>query len=215
MKRYFPHLVGQNAQGNPSTPPPEVEQTFSIAFPGGTPSDLMHHLSEAIGTVPNVIIAPSMQNVELPEFSLQNVTLADVFQALNNLGDANKKGSWQLSGSNEPIWVLNPNQQQNSYGMLQSIDPLTGQPINRAEKNCFIFPVSSVLTEFTIEDITTAVQTAWTMMGNEAGAEIKFHKDTELLIAVGNHRQLEVIQQVLKSLGQRITQGKEAAGSPK
>jgi hypothetical protein len=51
-----------------------------------------------------------------------------------------------------------------------------------------------------VDDITTAIQTGWKMMGDKETPEISFHKETKLLIAVGEPDQLGVIDDVLKAL---------------
>ena len=51
-----------------------------------------------------------------------------------------------------------------------------------------------------IDDITTAVQTAWKMLGETSPPAISFHKDTKLLIAVGAPEKLQVIDQALAAL---------------
>ena len=51
-----------------------------------------------------------------------------------------------------------------------------------------------------VDDITTAIQTGWKMLGEENPPKISFHKDTKLLIAVGEPDKLEIIDAVLNSL---------------
>jgi hypothetical protein len=51
-----------------------------------------------------------------------------------------------------------------------------------------------------VEDITTAVQTAWKMLGEKETPSISFHKETKLLIAVGEPSKLETIDAVLAAL---------------
>jgi hypothetical protein len=51
-----------------------------------------------------------------------------------------------------------------------------------------------------VEDITTALETGWKMLGEASPATIKFHKDSMLLIAVGEPGKLEIIDAVLKAL---------------
>ena len=215
MQRYFPHLAqGAGAQA-PSgggmsgiMQPGQVRGSFS--FPGGTAQELVAALKKNFDPAPNVIIPPKLKDTPVPEFELQNVTLADMFQALNSLSE-DKSVHWQLSGSSEPIWVLNPVGSSNAdaspqpgypgarYGMMPSVDPLTGMPINPGP-TCQILPVGKYLKQYKIEDITTAVKTAWSMMGDDAGAKMKYHTDTKLLIVVGTPEQLGVLTQVLASL---------------
>jgi len=52
----------------------------------------------------------------------------------------------------------------------------------------------------TVDDITTAIQTGWKMLGDEEAPTINFHKDTKLLIAVGEPNKLETIDAVLNAL---------------
>jgi hypothetical protein len=54
----------------------------------------------------------------------------------------------------------------------------------------------------TVDDITTAIETGWKMLGDTSPPKISFHKDTKLLIAVGEATRLETIDAVLKALGQ-------------
>ena len=51
-----------------------------------------------------------------------------------------------------------------------------------------------------VDDITTAIQTGWKMMGDKETPSISFHKDTQLLIAVGEPGKLETIDAVLEAL---------------
>jgi hypothetical protein len=53
----------------------------------------------------------------------------------------------------------------------------------------------------TVDDITTAIETGWKMLGEPSPASINFHKDTKLLIAVGEPSALEIIDSVLNALG--------------
>jgi hypothetical protein len=48
------------------------------------------------------------------------------------------------------------------------------------------------------------------MMGNDKGAVMKYHKDTQLLIVMGTRDQLAIISDILRSLGEEMS-GKESA----
>jgi hypothetical protein len=214
MKRYFPHLYAQNNTTSAApnvrqkaaepAPPPDVIPV--VKFDGGTARELVDVLKTTIIPTPNIMVAEKTAQIKVPPFQLQNVSLADLFQALNALSE-DKTAQWQLSGSAEPIWVLNetgasipPSQR---YGFPMSVDPLTGQPLITSgpnKQNCQVLPVGKYLTKYKIEDITTAVKTAWGMMGQESGAQLKYHKDTDLLMVVGSPEQLSILNQVLSSL---------------
>src|SRR5207249_11850956 len=56
----------------------------------------------------------------------------------------------------------------------------------------------------TVDDITTAIKTGAQMLGEGTGPEISFHKDTKLLIAVGEPSKLEIIDSVLRALDSQM-----------
>jgi len=217
MKRYFPGGLPANAPSEANS-----EQKFSIKFKGGSPDELVKALRQAMAasirnpTGPNVVIASGMHNVLMPAFELENVTLNDVFQTLNSLSDSSKSGQWTLSGSTEPIWILNsinPN--------MGLIDPLTGLPLgaNRPKepRMCQVYPVAGYLSDVKIDDITTAIQTAWNLLpssNEEPAGTLKFHKDTELLIALGTADQLRLVKDVLTSLRQGMMEKEHLARRP-
>jgi hypothetical protein len=53
---------------------------------------------------------------------------------------------------------------------------------------------------YTVEDITTAIQTGWKMLGETNMPNVSFHKDTKLLIAFGEEEKLKLIDDVLSQL---------------
>jgi hypothetical protein len=197
----LPHQAGFGASGGYYPNSPDAPK-FSIDFPGGTPGALIDFLKEAIGTTPNIMVAQSLEDVRLPAFKLQEVTLEDLFLALNGIASENIGARWQLSGSREPIWVLNPTPPS---GFDANIDPLTGQPTALARRReVRVVPIGNFLSEYTVDDITTSIQTAWAMMPEESKAQLKFHKDTNLLIAVGTRTQLDLLNQVLGALSTEL-----------
>ncbi len=68
-------------------------------------------------------------------------------------------------------------------------------------KVCRYFSLSPYLDRGqTVDDITTAIQTGWKMLGEDDIPKISFHKETKLLIAVGEPGKLETIEAVLQAL---------------
>jgi hypothetical protein len=153
----------------------------------------------------NVIVPDEMRDDLVPQFELHNVTYADVFQALSSLRTPNQKKSiWRGTGNgkgpNELVWVLTSE---------RSDDGSNAPPKETSQ----VFQLQRYLSKYKIEDITTAIQTTWEMLGKEKGAQLKYHKDTSLLIAVGMPEQLSVISQVLKSLAEGVVVSAELAKS--
>ena len=230
MRRYFPHLYREGAGASAGASMQENINRDMIVLPefkfqGGTASAFVDLLKASVQPEPNIIIAPKLRDMEIPEFELKNVTLPDLFQALNNLSE-DKSVQWQLSGSTEPIWILNPAPGANpqpvagfgaGFGFPTQVmtDPITGMPLpTNNGRTCQILPLGKYLTEYKVEDITTAVKTAWSMMGDDAGAQLKYHTDTKLLIAVGTSSQLSILTQVLSSLESGMAHERKTADIP-
>jgi len=53
---------------------------------------------------------------------------------------------------------------------------------------------------YKVEDITTAIETGWKMQGATPTPKLSFHKDTKLLIGVGEPGQLQMVDEVLRQL---------------
>jgi hypothetical protein len=51
-----------------------------------------------------------------------------------------------------------------------------------------------------VDDITTAVETGWKMFGVTNPPQVSYHKDTKVLIAVGEQDKVNLIGDVLKQL---------------
>ena len=222
MQRYFPHLVQSNSPGSRTTVPAgvsfdyklerNVEPTFNMKFEGGPAEFFAQMVADIFSKAnpdsprPNILIAPELMDKPIPPFELHDVTLADLFEALNSLSGPGQ-GRWELTGSKQPIWVLNP---PAPTGFMQPPPPTSfqsrlhsvGQRQRSApeERQTMVFALGKYLQAYRVEDITTAIQTAWEMMPEGAMADLKFHKDTNLLIAVGPRDRLMIINEILKSL---------------
>ena len=68
-------------------------------------------------------------------------------------------------------------------------------------KECRFYSLAPYLDRgMTVDDITTAIKTGAKMLGEGQEPAISFHKDTKLLIAVGESGKLQIIDAVLKAL---------------
>jgi hypothetical protein len=209
----------KSAEKPPGAEAPASGVIPELQFEGGTVQQLLDRLrffGKNSGLPPlNAIVPDGMQEQTVPRLELHNVSYDDVFQALNKMNRAHA-GVWELSGrpdSSRQIWVLNspPDPVQ-----FPQIDPLTGQPLNAGPppRTCQIYQLQRFLSKYEVEDITTAIKTAWSMVDLQKGTELKYHKDTSLLIAVGRPDQLEIITRVLHSLDEGLAQSGPAAKRP-
>ena len=62
------------------------------------------------------------------------------------------------------------------------------------------FQLGPYLENYKVEDITTAIETGWKMLGGGPAPAMSFHKDTTLLIARGEPEKLMLIDSVLQEL---------------
>ena len=217
----IPAVPGPGAlPANPELPPPPYAafSKFDLDFPGGTPEVLVRMISEATGRPLNVIVPEDLALTSIPPIKLRNVTVPQLFAAL---AQASRKDVARIGGYNSgfpgaaptPVYQFHTT----SYGFFTQGDqnpdsvwyfraerpPVIPDPAPPVRpKTCRFFQLSPYLEEYKVEDITTAVETAWKMLGrtNEDQPEMKFHKDTNLLIVVGSEDKVSMIDAVLKSL---------------
>ncbi|PYI85361.1 MAG: hypothetical protein DME26_11190, partial [Verrucomicrobia bacterium] len=83
------------------------------------------------------------------------------------------------------------------------------------EKACRFYQLAPYLETYKVEDITTAIETGWKMLGEKNPPTISFHKDTKLLIAVGEASKLQLIDSVLQQLARRDPQPQRESSAAK
>jgi hypothetical protein len=183
---------------------------FSIDFPGGTPRELVAAIQKAAKRPLNAIIPEEFANTKLPPLKMNDVTVSDLFNALDL---ASKKNEPYVTSPISGGTIRSYQQIQTGYGFRTTgnlsddsiwyfhMDTIPGQLTNPTEKVSRFYPLAAYLDRgLKIDDITTAVQTAWKMLGETSPPTISFHKDTKLLIAVGAPEKLQVIDQALAAL---------------
>jgi hypothetical protein len=167
-------------------------QRFDVNFLGGGPRELVAAIEKATGRPLNAIVPSQNENVEIPPMKLTNVTVPDLFEAL-------KRASLKQES-------LPGRSFQSSYGFEtrgQGEDAVwyfVSQKPTRPPDICRFYQLAEYLDNFTIEDITTAIQTGWELLGVKPTSRLKFHPETKLLIAVGQNYELGTIEDVLAQL---------------
>jgi hypothetical protein len=191
------------AQDKPSPPPtapvPAARLTrFDLDFPGGTPGELVAAIEQSTGRPLNAIVRDEDTNLRIPALKMKDVTVVELFDAL-------KLASKTTQGAPAGGYY------DTSYGFI-------AQSGGRSDGTVWVFyndlPQNAKISRFflltpyleqgmTVDDITTAIQTGWKMLGVSPPPALKFHKETNLLIAVGNPLQIQTIEQVLEALRPR------------
>ncbi|MDF3057546.1 MAG: hypothetical protein K0R17_1761 [Rariglobus sp.] len=202
---------------------PEVAR-YSLNFPGGTPRELSAAVAQASGKPCNLIVAPKFENMKLPAIRLENVTTSELFTALRESSHVTEWGSqgqtvntirynfitMSSPVTDESIWFLF------TGGLMP--DSKQEQPVV-----CRVYSLAMYLNDYSVDDVTTALTTAWNLQGAEP-PKLAFHKETSLLIVVGDPVQQDSVNQVLSSLSlnlggtgsnQRVRKVLEPDGTPK
>jgi hypothetical protein len=183
-------FVNSTIAPNAPTPPAQV---FDLDFAGGSPRSLVAAIEKATGKPLNAIVPDEYDNLSIPPMKFKDVTVPALFEAL------------RLS-SIKTLMSANGSYYQGDYGFqtrghgdnaiwyFQVTQPPPPQQF------CRFYQLGPYLQDYTIQDITTAIQTGWKLLGVKSPAQLKFHPETKLLIAVGPPEQLGTIDSVLSEL---------------
>ncbi len=195
---------------------------FNLDFPGGTPKELVAAIQKAMGKPLNAIVPDEYAEIKIPALKMSNVNVALLFTALEQASrktQAYESASYYGGGAYGGYRSIN--QVVTSYGFQQGPGPQTDDTIwyfhaekppmptigsagnAKAIRFYSLDPYLRVKPgerTLTVDDITTAIETGWKMLGETSPPKISFHKDTNLLIAVGEPNKLEIIDEVLKAL---------------
>jgi hypothetical protein len=200
----------QNIIQRASAPAPAASNLlkFNLDFPGGTPKELVAAIEKALGKPLNAIIPSESADTALPALKLNSINVAQLFQALE--AASRQSEAYQPPGYNS--YQIH----QTAYGFRtegqptddsiwhfyveKPVVPPAPQPY-QSPKICRFYSLAPYVERgLSVDDITTAIETGWKMLGDTAPPTISFHKDTKLLIAVGDQTKLEIIDSALKAL---------------
>src|ERR1044071_8853004 len=162
---------------------------FDLDFPGGTPKQLISAIQKSSSKTLNAIIPEDFADTRLPSLKMKNVDVNELFLALSSASRTERYAFIsQGKPSDTSIWTFIADR-------------------HSTPKACRFYALSRYLENGTsLDDITTAIKTGSQMLAaaehtsDAEGPTISFHKDTKLLIAVGEPRKLEIIDSVLKAL---------------
>ncbi|HMJ65039.1 MAG TPA: hypothetical protein VK615_06785 [Candidatus Binatia bacterium] len=160
------------------SPPPEV---FDLSFAGGTVQEFVAEVEKAFersirgGQRPNFIVPPESSSLKVPKLELRSVDTETLMNAVSTLLGP-REHVWRRAGRSTWIFFTEP-------------DRRTTQA----------FFVGHLLKKFKIEDVTTAIDTVW-QMAPSTKTDLKYHKDTQLLIIRADKPQLETASNVLLQL---------------
>jgi len=203
---------GQPAQSSPSDSQPLTR--FDIDFPGGTPAALAAAIQKASGKHLNIVIPPESADAQLPPLKMSNIDVLSLFRALEIISsrqisapDVDSNGLLSTSNSYRNI----------GYSFTASFslreDPVTDDTVwaFRADRlptsptEVRYYSLDTYLSRgFSVDDIITAIRSGWEMQpstkDDDDHPKLSFHKETKLLIVVGDQYRQAIVMQVLNRL---------------
>jgi hypothetical protein len=172
---------------------------FDLDFPGGSPNELVTAIQKAMGRPLNVIVSNEHASVKLPPLKMKNVNVAQLFQALGLASQVSQLTPMQGGHFTSNVafgFATEGTASDDSVWYFYFRGPA---PSPKASRFFLLTPYLD--SGLTVDDITTAIQTGWRLAGISPAPTLSFHKETKLLIAVGDPNQLETIDEVLHALG--------------
>lgn len=183
---------------------------FDLDFPGGTPKDLIKAVDKAIGKPINTVIPDNCADLTIPAISVKNVTVAQLFGVLRLASKTTRRYdiidplSWEgdrMERTSTYGFQTEGVPDENSIWWFLREGDDSGPNIIVGPAICKFYQLSPYLEAgYKVEDVTTAIETGWKMLGITKTPEISYHKDTKVLIAVGEIDKLKTIDDLLKQL---------------
>jgi hypothetical protein len=204
--------VTRTAQPPPPAPHPDELTKFDLNFQGGTPMELVAAIQEAMRHRLNAIVPDEFADVNLPTLRMEHVNVAQLFEALALAG---RKSEAVNAGHYGGPFPGQPSMVETGYYFRQGsqgkptddtiwyfhVDKPVLPPYTSTAKICRFYSLAPYLRgRYTVDDITTAIETGWKMLGDTSPPALSFHKDTNLLIVVGEPSRLETVDSVLHAL---------------
>ncbi len=174
-------------------PPLEL---ISLDFKGGTALEFIAAVKSKVGGKINIMAPAEAAEITVPPVTLVGVTAPTALQILS--GSALVRGRPQIQLQIVP--VVAQNQQEVPTYRVSAVGP----PVARsgvAPPRVRVWSLGAVLEGgVTSETALSAVEMALQVEGDEAEPELRFHKETGLLVARGSEAQLQVISEVVDRL---------------
>lgn len=186
---------------------------FDLDFPGGRPRELVAAIEKATGRPLNAIVPNDLTETALPPLKMKDVDVVQLFDALQATSLKQEAYSTGTSRGGYGGGFASYQTFNSGYGFRTKgvpsddsiwyffVDRPPVPPSPPATKVCQFYALAPYIEGgVTVDDITTAIQTGWKLLGEVNPPNISFHKDTKLLIAVGEPGALETVEAVLRAL---------------
>jgi hypothetical protein len=212
----------QRRAGTPGSPAPGSRddlKRFDLDFPGGTPSELSAAISKATGKHLNLVIPTQNVRTQIMPLKVVGVTVPELFNAIQQASyrqvpvvsgivqGSSRQRQMNIQYKSVALQFLPSTHPEtdDTVWSFQSTEPTAEEEavlsqVSELRRVCQYFQLAPYLEDHTVEDITTAIETGWKMLGAEPAPKLSFHQETKLLIAVGAPDYVEQIPAVLQQL---------------
>src|SRR6185436_5500908 len=204
---------------NRPTPAADLPR-FDLDFNGGNPEQFVEAIRSSLKGPLNVVLPNNQNEVHIPPLKMRQVNVSELFNALGRVstrsvayqigytdytapgpqysvpGQSMNRRSTVSTYNEQYSFSTEPPITQNSIWYLV----ISSRPQTSENKVCRYYQLAPYLKNLKIDDVTTAIQAGWRMLGVSPAPELNFHKDTSLLIAVGDQQKLDIIDAVLAEL---------------
>ncbi len=196
---------------------------FDLDFAGGTPQELVDAIRAQIGTL-NAIIPEKDRAERIPAFNVKGANVAELFRALQSASQQThsyQTGFVDYGGNgNNRRAALQWNTVVSGFQTVGAVTPeavwyySANSPPSLDVTVCRFYQLAPYLGSYKVDDITTAIQAGWKMLGDKDTPKLNYHEDTKLLIAVGTQAKLEMIDAVLSELKKGKGDAETPSGPP-
>ncbi len=184
--------VGSTFGANASN---DEKELISVKFAGGTVTEYVKFLVKEAGTI-NIVVAREAAEVPMPPVTLTKVTVSAAIDLVDGRSASPPGRIIKLDVRHMP---------QYAEGALATYQiSAKGYQTERPRRKPSVWSIANLLRgdTFDADDVLAAVETALDILQSTDEPIIRFHKETGLLIARGDHEQLSTIDDVLEQLEQ-------------
>lgn len=197
-------LAQSTAPASPAIPPlpspseavAPSKKRFDLDLKNNTAKDVIDLISHQLGYPLNIVFVGNSAEKVMPSLRLHQVTLEEFFAAMEMAGN--------FGGAAHTFSFVQVEKAPNVY--VCNVQDLYVEPETPPTENAF-FDLQPLLTsdQMTVDDITTAISTAWMADGApEPKAEsLRFHQETKLLIVTAPPSRLQSATALIKLLTDR------------
>ncbi len=172
------------------------DTVFSLKFSGGNAAEYIQTIQHQVPQA-NIVIMPDVDKIQIPPLKLTSVNLDTALSLLNDqIGEDNNYRYSIESYDARTDRISNP------VFVVRTVKKRIGGFGNQSrEITSKVWAVDPLLKVLSSDDILAAIDVALPLSVDEKpDVEIRFHKETGLLIARGGEQELRMIDQLLSQL---------------